>query len=434
LRLFRKAAVVTLGCPKNDVDSEILAGQLVRSGIELVVEPRDADVIYINTCGFIEAAKRESIDTIFNILELKKQDPAKKIYVWGCLAQRYGKELAETIPEVDGYFGVEPFQEMLARTSDPDSVWDDGAFKDRVLSTPPHTAYLKIADGCSHECTFCAIPLIKGPYRSRPMQSLWSEAESLVRKGIKELILIAQDTGGYGMDLKGGDLVALLKGLVAMPGLSWIRMMYLHPSHIHEDLLALMEDEEKICRYVDIPLQHIDDTVLKAMRRPGNGAQIRKLIGRLRKIPDISLRTAFIVGFPGETDRAFQTLLDFVQETRFERLGAFVFSPEEGTAAYTPDFDCKIGESRYHRLMETQQPISLQINQGLVGRTLPVLIDGRDGKGKLFFGRTQGDAPEIDQTVRVKGAAETGEIVRVRITSASAYDLEGRSLEKARVG
>ncbi|MBN2030738.1 30S ribosomal protein S12 methylthiotransferase RimO [bacterium] len=422
-------ALVTLGCPKNEVDSGILAGELIRCGMELVGNVEQADVILINTCGFIEDAKKESIDTILKMLEYKKNGNHKKVYVWGCFTQRYRNAIEKEIPEVDGYFGVEPYEEMGRFFFNGSYRWDDEAYSRRILSTPPHTAYLKIADGCNHLCTFCAIPMIKGRYRSRSISSIIDEATHLANRGVKEIILVAQDTTAYGQDLdENVNLVCLLNQLVSIDGIQWIRLMYTHPAHVTEELIEMIACEEKICRYLDMPIQHISDDLLLDMGRGMQRAFVESLIDRIRsKMPGLFLRSTFIVGFPGETETMFQELLDFIRETRFERLGAFVYSPEEGTQSFRRKslVPKEIAEERYRILMETQQAISYDLNRTRESSIMSVLVEGYDRERKLYFGRSEGDCLDIDQTVWIQNKAIIGEIVPVRIKSSSAYDLFG---------
>jgi len=426
---FKKCAIVTLGCPKNQVDSEVLAGQLARQGVELVGDSAEADAVFINTCGFIEDAKKESIDAILRIVENKKQFKDQKIYVWGCLSERYRAEIEKEIPEVDRFFGVEPFAEIGQHLLGSSYKWRSDAYCNRVLSTPPHTAYLKIADGCDHQCTFCAIPLIKGRYRSRPAEDILLEVQSLADRGVKELILIAQDTTAYGSDLldKTG-LTGLLKKLVRIDSLKWIRIMYTHPAHITDDLIRLIAAEEKICRYLDMPLQHISDPVLKAMGRGQRRSQIEERIHQLRaSLPGLVLRTAFIVGFPGETEEAFSELSDFIREIRFERMGVFIYSPEEGTEAYSlkETVPRSLSEERSKILMKIQNHISSSNNRLMESHVTDVIVDGYDSDQQLYFGRSEGDSLDIDQTVWIQGKVNVGEIVAVRIEGSAAYDLIG---------
>lgn len=452
----RKVALITLGCPKNQVDSEVLAGELRRGGIELTGDPSRADTILINTCGFVADAKRESIDAILNAVRLRKNgrgpnagkaakgrrhrtlSPDPKVVVWGCLAERYKEDMRKEFPEVDAFFGVEPFQDIGRYIMGEKYRWTEKAFCGRALSTLPHTAYLKIADGCDHRCAFCAIPLFKGKYRSRSIPSLTAEAEALADSGVKELILIAQDTTAYGSDLKNGsDLPRLLKRLVRIRGIEWIRILYGHPAHVDDALMNTIADEDKICKILDLPLQHISDPLLDAMGRGMSRSSTERLISRLRKrIPGLALRTAFIVGFPGETETMFGELLDFVKRSRFERLGAFEYSPEEGTRAF--GLKGAVAKAtvrrRYRRLMEAQQIISVENNRKLVSRVIPVIVDGRDPRRKLAFGRTRCDSPDIDQTVWIRGRVRPGEIVPVRIEGYSAYDLAGAVSAEAKRG
>ena len=427
---MKKVALITLGCPKNQVDSEVLAGELVRGGMTLVGNREEADIILINTCGFIEEAKRESIESILESVKLKENGRDKAVYVWGCMAERYRGEIEKEIPEVDAYFGVEPYREMGRFFFGHSYRWRDAAFGNRLLSTPSHTAYLKIADGCDHQCTFCAIPHFKGKYRSRSVASLMEEAQTLAGKGVKEIVLVAQDTTAYGSDIvEGSDLVSLLEKLVSVEGVVWIRIMYGHPSYINDDIIRFMAEEKKICCYLDLPLQHISNAMLQRMGRKTSAEFIRSLIQTLRdRIPDLVLRTTFIVGFPGETDAMFDELVEFVREARFERMGTFVFSPEEGTKAseLRPLVSKTVAEERYRILMEVQQHVCREINRSLESKKIPVLVDGYDRIQNLYFGRSEGDGPDVDQTVWIKGNVGIGEIVPVIIEASSAYDLMGR--------
>lgn len=419
---------MTLGCPKNDVDSEVLAGYLQEDGFMLISRPEEADVILVNTCGFIESAKQESIQEILELIQLKETDQNLEIYVWGCLAERYREELPAEIPEADGFFGVEAFDQIrstLLQKSDL-SGYPAGF---RVLSTPPHTAYLKIAEGCSHQCAFCAIPLFKGKYRSRHVRDLIDEAQGLAKRGVRELSLIAQDTTAYGMDLNDpSDLPALLRELVRIDGIEWIRILYAHPLHVRDDLIRIIAEEEKICKYLDMPLQHINTAILKKMGRGMRREEVEDLLCKLRsEIPGLTLRTAFIAGFPGETDEAFEELLDFIRTTKFERLGAFVYSPEEGTSAFSFESvpSKSAAENRFDQIMQAQQEISLELNETLIGKTIRVLVDEFDAAQQLYAGRSEGDALEIDQTVWIHGECDIGSIIPVKITDADVYDLVG---------
>jgi len=422
----KTVCLISLGCPKNDVDSEYLWGVLQARGMRLVDSAEQADVVCINTCGFIEDAKQESINAILQAVELKKNSPAKKVYVWGCLSQRYKTQLEKEIPQVDGYFGVEAFSQMEQALCNSSGTKPG---RPERIYTPPHVAYLKIADGCSHRCTFCAIPLIKGPMRSVPLEQAVGEAEQLAGQGVKELILVGQDTTAYGEDLgRRENLAALIRALVPVPGIEWIRIMYTHPARVTEELADIIAAEPKVCNYLDIPLQHIATSVLKGMGRGMDSRQTRDVIAMLRnRVPGIVLRTAFITGFPGETEEDFRELVSFVESMRFERMGCFVYSPEEDTPAFTMpgQVEKSVAGQRARELMEMQMEISGEINSSLEGRTLEVIIDGFDKEQNMFFGRTRGDCPEIDQTVWINydPAVKRGDILNAVIQEGYAYDL-----------
>jgi ribosomal protein S12 methylthiotransferase len=428
----KKVAVITLGCPKNQVDSEVLAGELRRNGAVLTSDPAAADDIVINTCGFVEDAKQESIDAILEAVRLKRKGPGgPRVVVWGCLAERYRGALAAEMPEVDAFFGVEPFGALGRYILGGSYRWSADAHCGRVLSTPPHTAYLKIADGCDHACTFCAIPLFKGKYRSRPLRGLIREAEALAGRGVRELILVAQDTTAYGRDLGGGiTLARLLKRLVRVPGVEWIRVLYGHPAHVDDALIDVLAEEPKICKVLDLPLQHVSDPVLRAMGRGTTKASTMRLIETLRAlVPDLAIRTTFITGFPGETESRFDELVRFVREARFERAGVFAFSPEEGTRAgrLRRTATAAEGRRRAAALMRVQKSACAAFHRSLEGRTLPVIVDGTDAGRRLPVGRTQWDAPEVDASVWIRGTVRTGRIEPVTITGSSAYDLLGKA-------
>ena len=435
-----KIAFKMLGCPKNDVDAEVMIYQLREAGHDIVTNPAVADAIVVNTCGFIKDAKDESVDAILEMAEYKKSGSCQRLIVTGCLSQRYNKQLFDAIPEVDLMIGVNEYDRIvslvegatgdrvLSCSPDPASPFIPG----RAVTTPKHYAYLKIAEGCSNRCAYCAIPAIRGPYRSRDARSIVQEAEILTRQGAKELILIAQDTTRYGVDLKdGGNLVSLIKALTEVEGVERIRPLYCYPELVTDDLLELVGTHPKVCRYLDIPLQHIDDGILKAMNRRSNEEQIRALIQKIRAKYDIALRTTFIVGFPGETEEQFENLLHFIQEARFENMGAFVYSPEEGTPAYKmrPRVQKRVAERRRDRLMLAQQQISAQLLAAQVGSVQSVLIDGTDEDGMLI-GRTGGQAPDIDGITYVQGgdASLTGMLIQVKISDSTEYDLRGTML------
>ena len=425
-------SLITLGCAKNVVDSERMLGLLRANGYEFVEDPACADLVIVNTCGFIGPAREESIDAVMDAAHLKSAGKCQRLIVTGCMAERYRRELEGELTEADRILGladerdiVRHCDELLGRPLHP--TYRAGP---RQLLTPPHWAYLRIADGCDHRCSFCAIPLIKGRYRSEPSEDLIREAHDLVARGVRELILVAQDTTRYGADLYGAPhLTDLLRSLSEIPDLRWIRLMYTYPGHWSDELLELFVRNPKLCRYVDIPLQHISDRILRRMRRHPPSAGIRQLIERLRrKVPGVALRTAFIVGFPGETEEEFEELLGFVEEMRFERLGAFAYSQEEGTAAaeYEGQVPEEVKEERLHRLMTLQRVISEEIGNAKVGSRVPVLIDHAQEGG--YIGRTEWDAPDVDGEVWVEGGnLSSGDIVRVEITGASEYDLIGKT-------
>ena len=445
-----KVGLISLGCPKNLVDSELMLGALNREGMELVTDLRLADVLIINTCGFIEAAKKESIETILRTAELRESGKASALIVAGCLPQRYPKQLPQELPEVDAFIGLNEVprigaivRDVLARKKDrtPQLFWSGPAkyvpdyAAPRFRLTPRHFAYVKIAEGCNHPCSFCSLPRIRGSHRSRPLEDVLAEVRALVSDGVREINLIAQDTTSYGKDLTGERslLSKLLRGMQRLDGDFWVRLLYTHPAHWSDELIETITACGKVCRYVDMPLQHINDEILRRMRRETDSRQIRDLIGKIRHgIPGVALRTAFIVGFPGETETQFAELLEFVAATRFDRLGVFIYSPEDNTVAGGMDgqLPARVKQQRRHRVMALQQRISRELLRTQVGRTLRVLVDKRTPRG--FIGRTVADAPEIDGTVRVRGAARggsprmlRGEFADVRITGATEYDLIG---------
>jgi len=420
--------IVTLGCSKNKVDSEHLAA-LLNNTYKIVHDSDEkSDVVIINTCGFIGDAKEESIDTILEYAELRKANKIKKLYVMGCLSERYKKELRKEIHEVDAFFGVEPVQHVAADILKSDFHAEYCC--DRVLSTPLHYAYLKISEGCNRHCAFCAIPLIRGDHKSVPMENLIKEAENLAKKGVKELILIAQDLTYYGYDLDGkSHIVELVQKLTEVDGIEWIRLHYGYPLGFPVELLELMRDNKKICHYIDLPLQHISTPILKAMRRGVTREQTIEFVKKVRSyVPDIAFRSTFIVGFPGETEEQFNELIDFIKEARFERAGVFAYSAEEGTPAFELEDDVpeEVKKARVDKFMDVQQDISLEINQKRLGRTEKVLIDRTEGG--YYVGRTQYDSPEVDDEVLISmkdNKIEIGSFVNVKITQADYFDCYG---------
>jgi ribosomal protein S12 methylthiotransferase len=429
--------LVSLGCPKNLVDSEVVLGLLSKEGYLLTTDPTKADVLIVNTCSFIEDATKEAIETILRFSRLKKEGRCRLLIVSGCLPQRYGKVLEKELPEVDLFVGTGAFQRLAMLLSQkpkrksflPRSTFLYNERTPRILSTPPFIAYLKIAEGCSNACTFCTVPKIRGRYRSRKLRSVLEEAQRLAHQGVQELILIAQDTTAYGRDLREeSNLEKLLKNLVKVEGLRWIRILYSYPKadNFTDGLLQLIAQEEKICPYLDLPIQHIDDKILKRMGRRSKGTEIRSLLKKIRTLlPEISLRSSLIVGFPGERESEFRELLDFVEEIRFDHLGAFKYSSEEGTPAsrLPHPIPQSVKEERLRTLMETQKKISLKKYQEMVGERKVVLVEGPQRERGVLRGRLQTQAPEIDGSIFLNGKARPGDWVEARITEALPYDL-----------
>ena len=444
-----KLFIETLGCPKNFNDSEGIGGIWENAGMSLTDDPSEADAILVNTCGFINDAKKESIDRIFDMARFIQEsradspdDDRKILIVSGCLSERYGKELFEEMPEVDIFLGVNDYenlpqlvksykrgQRMQAFSCQPD-VFSE--FSARKIPDNPYSMTLRIAEGCNNCCAYCVIPQIRGKYRSRPMESIIEEAGNLASNGCRELILVAQDVTEYGRDLYGElKLPQLLRALCRIDGIVWIRLMYCYEDKITDELIEVMASEDKICNYIDIPLQHVSDTVLAEMNRHSTSASIRNTIGRLRKaIPDIHIRTTLIAGFPGETEDDFEEMLDFVEEQRLERLGVFAYSREEGTAAGDREdqIDEDIKAARADAVMRMQLDISREINEAQVGNNIMVLVESIDEDG-AYIGRTQYDAPEIDNTVIFRSDRDLnpGDFIEVNITDAFDYDLVGRT-------
>ena len=431
---------VSLGCPKNQVDTEIMLKELVDAGYEIVAEDIDADIIIINTCAFITSAKQESIDNILDVAWLKENRHLKGIIVTGCLAERYRGQVMEEMPEVDALLGVGSIHKIKECV---ESVWNKKKYTsfepadecplggERVVTTPDYTAYLKIAEGCDSRCTYCAIPYIRGRFRSRPIESLVEEAKSLEELGVKELILVAQDTTRYGLDLYGEyRLDELIRRVTAETGIPWIRLLYCYPDKITDGLLEQLRTNGRLLKYIDIPIQHINDDILRRMNRRGGAAAVRDAVGKLREIPGMTLRTTAIVGFPGETEKQFEQLCDYIRETEFDRFGAFAYSREEGTPAYDfPDqIDEQTKQDRLDKIMSIQMDISERLNGRKVGKTLDVLCEGWDPVAERNFGRSAADAPEIDGKVyfTAKKRPKEGNFVRVRIEEAMDYDLLGR--------
>jgi ribosomal protein S12 methylthiotransferase len=419
-----KVHVITLGCAKNLVDSESLLGQFRSNALEIVPNVVDADVAVINTCGFIEASKAESINAILETAQLKSSGSLKKIFVMGCLSQRYAAELADGLPEVDRFFGVNEQEKLLAEL---DGGLEYNLFGERILVTPAHYAYLKISEGCNHPCSFCAIPLMRGKYVSRPMDQILAEARGLARRGVKELILIAQDTTYYGVDrTRRRELPTLLERLAEIEGIEWIRLMYAYPVMFPRELLDVMVDNPKICRYIDMPVQHCSDKILASMRRGITRRETEELVDRIRqRVPEIALRSTLIVGYPNEGEEHFQELLEFVDKMKFDRLGVFTYSQEDRTAAEVlgDPLSAKEKERRRSMVMELQKSISYEKNWSLVGTTLRILVDRREGG--VLVGRTERDAPEVDNEVFIeaKGEIHPGNFCVGKVVDAVEYDL-----------
>jgi ribosomal protein S12 methylthiotransferase len=435
-------SLVSLGCPKNLVDAEVMLGHLPPDRFQIVTDEAQAEIIIVNTCAFIREAKEESVDTILEVADQKNTGRCKLLVVSGCLSQRYQEELAGELPEVDLFVGtadapriVELLDQGLAGTGPrraiglPDFLYDHTT--PRALSSPFYTAYVKIAEGCANHCSYCVIPSIRGTLRSRSPSSVVAEVENLVAGGVKEINLIAQDVTAFGADRDdGANLVGLLEQLVKIDGLHWLRLLYAYPDGISDALLELMAREPKICRYLDVPIQHIDDQMLLAMNRRVDGAGLRALIEKIRNyLPDVTLRTSLIVGFPGENDDQFRRLLAFVEEGHFERLGVFRYSREEGTpaAALADQVPERVQLARYRRLMKAQSRVSFRKNRALVGRIEAVLVEGVSEESELLLkGRSVRQAPDVDGLVYINaGQANVGDIVQLRITDSSEYDLVG---------
>lgn len=424
-----KVNVITLGCSKNLVDSENLITQLRANDFDVThdSEEEDANIVIVNTCGFIDLAKQESVDTILEYAAIKQQGGIDKLYVTGCLSQRYKDDLEKEIPEVDAYFGTLELPGLLARLN---ADYKHELVGERLITTPQHYAYLKISEGCNRTCSFCAIPLMRGEHISKPIEALVKEAQNLARMGVKELMLIAQELTYYGLDIyKKRELPRLLDALATVEGIEWIRLHYAYPSKFPLDILDAMAAHDKICNYLDMPLQHAADNVLNRMRRQITRQETEALLEQIRaQIPNIAIRTTMLVGFPGETEEDFEELCDFVRRQRFERLGVFQYSHEEGTRAY--EFEDDVPESikaeRAERLMAIQQEISFEKNQEKIGRTYKVLFDRKEGE--YFIGRTEADSPEVDNEVLVSAAGNyvrIGDFAQIRIIDATEFDLYG---------
>ena len=421
-----KINVITLGCSKNVYDSEVLMGQLKASGKDVVHE-EEGNVVVINTCGFINNAKEESINTILEYVQKKEEGEVDKVFVTGCLSERYKPDLQKEIPNVDEYFGTTELPSLLKSLG---ADYKHELIGERLITTPKNYAYLKIAEGCDRPCSFCAIPLMRGKHKSTPIEEIVIEAEKLAAKGVKELILIAQDLTYYGLDIyKKRNLAELLEALVKVDGVEWIRLHYAFPTGFPMDVLDVMNREPKICNYIDIPLQHISDSILKSMRRGTTKEKTTKLLKEFREaVPNMTIRTTLIVGYPGETEEHYQELKQWVKEMRFERLGCFTYSHEENTHAFKLEDDVpeQVKQQRANEIMEIQSQISFELNQEKIGKIFKVVIDRKEGN--YFVGRTEFDSPDVDNEVLIdatKTYLKTGEFTTVKITEAADFDLYG---------
>ncbi len=446
-----KIGIVSLGCPKNLVDSETMLGLIHEENFEITNDPAEAEIIIVNTCGFIESAKEESINTILQMAEYKKSGICRKLIVTGCLGQRYAEDLFKEMLEVDVVAGVEVYDEIgsiikrvmhgerfiMLERSKPDVIYTSKeTFLPRILTTPPYTAYLKIAEGCDNCCSYCAIPKIRGPYRSKPMEQVLNEAKALAANGVKELIVVAQDTTRYGEDLPGGKLLLadLLKELNNIESLKWIRVMYCYPNNFTDELIEAFATLDKVCKYIDLPLQHASNRLLASMNRYDTKEEVSALLKKLReRIQGIVIRTTFIVGFPGETEEDFEELKAFVEEQRFENAGVFAYSQEEGTVAGSMPNQIaeEVKQERYHELMALQAQISEELHKDTEGMTLEVLVEGieKDGSG-LYYGRSYREAPDIDGLVFIENPGEIrlGDFVKVNILQGFTYESVGERI------
>ena len=443
-----KAGFICLGCSKNIVDTEVMLGILAKNNIEITAEPAKADILIVNTCTFIQSAKEESITTILNMAEYKQEGKGKcrSLIIAGCMGQRYGQELLEEFPEVDAIVGTGSWSRIMeaveATIQERKRVLITGESKEiytastpRIFTTPFYSAYIKIAEGCNHRCAYCAIPYVRGNYRSRTIEDIKQEVEALAEKGVKEFNIIAQDTTYYGRDIYGKpSLVELLKELVKIEKVKWLRIQYAYPHTFTDELIDLIASEDKICNYVDLPLQHAHNDVLKRMRRSDTKESVEALLAKLReRIPGVVIRSSFIVGFPGETDAQYTTLRNFVEKQRFDKVGIFSYSREEGTPAYDMpnQVDENIKQERYHDLMSLQSKISETINIEMEGKVLDVLIEGRDDEQHMAYGRSYREAPDVDGQVFIEGddISQPGDIVKVRILQGFDYDVVGERVD-----
>jgi len=447
-----KVSFISLGCDKNLVDSEVMLGLLKKAGYEIISDETQADIIVVNSCCFIQSAIEESIENILEVSKYKIEGNCKILVVAGCMAERYKQEIFDEIPEVDIVLGTTAYEKIaeaiqnyvkenkLAQFNDLNARSNEENYKDRILTTAGYFAYLKIAEGCNNFCTYCVIPKVRGKYRSRSMESLLEEAQSLVNQGVKELIIVAQDTTRYGVDLYGEKkLPELLRKLAQIEDLEWIRLLYCYPEQVTDELIDTIAAEPKICKYVDMPIQHANDNILKRMARRSTQAQLREVIGKFRKkVPDIAIRTTLITGFPGETEEEFEDMLKFVEEMEFDRLGVFTYSQEDGTAAakFENQIDESIKEERKERILELQKAISAKKCENSIGKIYRVLVEGKLPEDDIYCGRTYKDTPDIDGLVFIKSEKEllSGDFADVLINGALDYDLEGEVIYEDEFG
>ena len=422
--------LISLGCAKNLVDSEILLGGINQTNLDIVKNPEDADTIIVNTCGFLDIAREESVNTILEAAELKNTGNLQELVVMGCLSERYPNEIKEEIPEIDRIFGSNDHRQIVSFLTGKDFSRDDPLFF-RSLMTPKHYAYIKIAEGCNNGCTFCSIPIMRGLQKSRTIPAIMEEAERLAKNGTKELLVIAQDSTSYGYDLNEKVYLSdLIRELNTIKDIDWIRIHYAHPAYLSQKIIDAIAESDKVCNYLDMPIQHAADDILKSMRRDSSQKSIRNRISRLRNaVPDIALRTTLIVGYPGETEDHFQSLKNFIEEIKFDRLGIFTYSEEEGTAAagLEDNVPREVKDERKNSLQDLQQDISLEKNELFIGKELKVIID--KSTEKVSVGRTEFDSPEIDNIVHVKGEAEVGSFSNVKIQEVNEYELIGEIIK-----
>tara|TARA_B100000123_G_scaffold263489_1_gene232596 strand:- start:106 stop:1413 length:1308 start_codon:yes stop_codon:yes gene_type:complete len=426
LQKRKSVNLISLGCAKNLVDSEILLGGINQTNLDIVKNPEEADTIIVNTCGFLDIAREESVNTILEAAELKNTGNLQELVVMGCLSERYPNEIKEEIPEIDRIFGSNDHRQIVSFLTGKDFSRDDPLFF-RSLMTPKHYAYIKIAEGCDNGCTFCSIPLMRGLQKSRTIPSIMEEAERLAKNGTKELIIIAQDSTSYGYDLAERVYLSdLIKELNTIRDINWIRIHYAHPAFLSQKIINAIAESDKVCNYLDMPIQHAADDILKSMRRDSTQNSIRNRISRLRSaVPEIAIRTTLIVGYPGETEEHFESLKSFIEEIKFDRLGIFTYSEEEGTsaAALEDNVPRKVKDERKNSLQDLQQDISFEKNELFIGKEIKVIID--KSTEKVSVGRTEFDSPEIDNIVHVKGEAEIGSFANVKINEVNEYELIG---------